>query len=425
MAKIKSTTTAAIGLLASMFILLSPGVAAQDNSAAASRTDVFRPHVSARSVYDSNVFRLSDDEDAATVIGNSKRSDTANSLEAGLDMDLPISRQRLLLGASAERLWYDRFDFLNHTSKRANGTLQWEIGNQWDGDLGFTYRESIASFNELQTRIRDPITRRTNFINAGYTFHPRWRVYGGYETYDLRRSVLSFRNREEDTKKFGVRYTSRANNYIDLEARTTDVGLPISTSVPALTGPLADDLGALTITGLDNSFGQSELNAEVDYRRSASHVNARVGYITIDHNELSERDYDGFNGRLVYDWDVTAKTQLSFSLFRVVRSNQDLLASYKLVRGISFNPRWSPTAKLILQGRFAYEEQDFRGDSTLIASGRAAREDTVRTASLSLGYTPIDNAQLSLAYETEERDSTRTLADYDYRAITASVRVDF
>lgn len=408
-----------------MLALLAPPTNAQENTNAAQEGDVFRPYVAARSIYDNNLFRLSDDEDAEAVIGTSRRSDRADILEAGLNVDLPISRQRLLLGISAERSWYQRSDFLDNTSKRAYGTLQWEIGNRWSGDVGFSYREALASFTQLQARVRDEIAQRRSFFNASYEFHPRWQVHAGLETFDLTREVRFDQNRDELTKKAGVRYTSRANNYIDLEARHTDASL--FNGDPDDFGGIVGDGDPVdgTIDDLNRSYTQSDLNLEVDWRRSASHINAKLSYVDREHEDLPRRDYTGVNGRVTYGWNLTGKTLINFAVWRQIRSVDDAQASYALTRGVSVNPVWSATSKITVQGRLAYENFDYQGDPNFVAGAAPRREDTVRTASVSVGYKPYDNTELSLGYETEERDSTRRLVDYDYDAFTASVRVDF
>ncbi|MEO5702659.1 MAG: XrtB/PEP-CTERM-associated polysaccharide biosynthesis outer membrane protein EpsL [Gammaproteobacteria bacterium] len=381
--------------------------------ASAAEGDTFQPHISASTTYDDNIFRLSDDlGDAETIaaIGTTDRSDTIYRVEAGLDADLRFSRQRLLLGIGIERNSFTRFDFLNFTGTNANATLQWEVGNHWNGDAGFTYRETLSSFGLLQSRVRDQQVRRTQFVNANYEIGSGLELHGGLEGFDLRRDVLSDRNRDENTSKIGVRYTSRADNFVDLEARFTegDIGD---------TGPV------------DNDFEQSEINAEVDYSRSKSHINGSIGYVQRDQNDSAFRDFDGFTGRVIYDWSVTAKTLISFSAFRRVLSTEDLVSSYTVTRGVSITPSWSPTEKTIVQGRLSHERFNFEGAGTSALPGAPGatdnREDTLRIASISLGYSPFRNTLMALSYQNEDRRSTTANAGYDDNVVTASVRVDF
>lgn len=366
----------------------------------AAEGDTFQAHATASTTYDDNVFRLSDDlDDAGTIaaIGTTDRSDVISRLEVGLDADLQFSRQRLLLGVNVERKVFNLFDFLDFTGTNANATLQWEVGNRLNGDAGFTYIETLSGFDLLQAPVRDEEKRRTQFVNANYEIGSGLEIHGGFEGFDLRRSELSDLNRDEDTGKAGVRYTSRADNFVDLEARFTegDVGSGASS----------------------NDYEQSEINAEVDYSRSKSHINGSIGYVQRDPEQADLKEFDGFVGRVIYDWSVTGKTLISFSAWRQIQSTEDLESSYTLTSGVSITPSWSPTEKTVVAGRLSHEEFDFEGTDN--------REDTLRIASISLGYTPFRNTLLALAYQNEDRGSTTPNADYEDDIVTASVRVDF
>lgn len=366
----------------------------------AAEGDPIRAHVSASTTYDDNVFRLSDnlsDAETLAAIGTTNRGDVINRLEAGIDADLKFSRQRLLLGLGVERNSFRKFDFLNFTGTSANATLEWEAGNRLKGDAGFTYRDTLSGFGLLQARIRDQQIRRTQFVNANYEFYPGLQLHGGFEAFDLRRDVLSDRNRDENTRKVGVRYTSRASNFIDLEARFTD-------------GNVGNDT-------VSNDFEQSEINAEVDYRRSKSHINATLGFLQRDQEQPAIKDFNGVVGRVIYDWSVTGKTLISVSAWRKVLATEDLLSSYTISHGASITPSWSPTEKTIVQGRLSHERFKFQG--------LGDREDTLRIAGISLGYTPFRNTKLALSYQNEDRNSTALNAGYNDNVVTGSVRIDF
>ncbi|MEO5572863.1 MAG: XrtB/PEP-CTERM-associated polysaccharide biosynthesis outer membrane protein EpsL [Gammaproteobacteria bacterium] len=392
-----------------------PALLAQYANAA--EGDTFQPHVSASTTYDDNVFRLSDglsDADTILAIGRTDRSDVINRLEAGLDVDFKFSRQRLLLGLSVERNLFNHFDFLDFTGTNANATLQWQVGNKLNGDAGFTYRETLSGFGLLQSQVRDEQKRRTQFVNANYEIGSGLELHGGFEAFDLRRSALSDRNRDEDTSKLGLRYTSRADNFINLEGRLTK-------------GRVGDTL--LFSGPVSNDYEQSEINAEVDYSRSKSHINGNIGYVQRDPDEDAFSDFDGFTGRLIYDWSVTGKTLISFSAWRQILSTEDLLSAYAITRGVSITPSWSATDKIIVEGRLSHEKFDFQGLGTSGLPGAPAgaedREDTLRIASISVGYSPFRNTLLALAYQNEDRSSTIAGAGYDDNVVTASVRVDF
>ena len=63
--------------------------------------DKFDPYIFTRVLFDSNIFRLSGDEEARARLDSTNRNDTVGHLGAGFKSDLKLSRQHLLLDATA------------------------------------------------------------------------------------------------------------------------------------------------------------------------------------------------------------------------------------------------------------------------------------------------------------------------------------
>ena len=75
--------------------------------------------------------------------------------------------------------------------------------------------------------------------------------------------------------------------------------------------------------------------------------NARLGRTQRKHEQFPQRDFSGTTWRGVLDWTPLQKTGFEFSLFREPRSIIDVAASYVLVQGGYFGPRWAPQEKLV------------------------------------------------------------------------------
>lgn len=401
-------------------LALLPGIATAQ--------DTITYHVGTSVVHDDNLFRIPDGISEAQVIdriGDDDTSDTITQVEAGVTLDLPISRQRLLLGANINRNEFDRFDALDYTGGDAAAELQWELGRRWFGDMGYSYDRRLNGFSQSQALLRDIREQQLAYLSANYRLAPRWQLFGGLESDDLELDERDQIDRRVNSAEFGARYTSRADNYVELGTRYAD----------------ADYSNPELINGVlvDNNYDQSEVNAELDYRFSASRINFRLGYLDRSHDDFAGRDFSGSTGRLTFDWDLTGKTSFSFSAFRLVTTfsdltfigigddiiaEEDLVSNFVLIEGVSFSPTWTPTAKIAVQGRFSYEDRSFGGDPD-IQTGGDEREDEVRSASLSLGYLPTRNIALSLTYLNLERDSTAAFGDYETDRISAEVRLEF
>lgn len=358
---------------------------------------------------DSNPFRLSD---TSAIAGS--RSDSVRRGGFGVKAEIPSSRQRFVLEARALRNDYDRFDLLDHTSYGAGATWKWEVGNQWSGEAGYARRRFLGSLEDVQAMVRDMITEDRAFFNAGYLVTPRWRVRGGvdalrWEHDDAVRSQLDARIFSATA---GLDYVTPANNSVGGQVKLSHGEYPNQQPVA----------GALVVNDYD------ELEASLVARwmvTGKSTFDARAGYTRREHDEVPQRDFSGFTGRVNLDWFVAAKTLLNFSVWREIQSTEDAAASYVLSQGWGVGPAWAPTVKLVFQARYYQEDREFKGDPGLALVGGVPREDSFDGISLTAGYTPLRNIHLSLGYERGDRSSNVAGRDFDYRLVSFNARFRF
>lgn len=364
---------------------------------------------------DSNPFRLSDSTDPQTTIGSTSKADTVYRAGAGLKADLPFyERQRVVLDFQAENINYHNFDVLDHTAYRARGAWNWAAGNQWSGTVGYSQRKFLASLADIQAPIKDLVTENYAFAGGGFRFTPRWRIRGAldwikWDHSDPTREAL---DASIPSGTIGLDYVTPLGNSVGVQSKYS-VGDYPNRQVVA---------GSL----VDNSYKELESSAVMHWILTDKSIfDARAGYTNRQHDQVPQRDFDGFTGRVTYDWFVGPRTLLNFAIWREIRSTEDVSASYILSEGWSLGPAWAPTSKIVLQAKYIREDRDYRGDPGFVASGAAPREDTFRGVSLSLGYAPRRNIQLSVSAEGGDRESNLFAADYDYAAVSANVRFLF
>lgn len=363
---------------------------------------------------DSNLFRLSDTANVQSVLGTTEKSDTVVRAGVGLKADLPISRQRLLFDLRGEQLDYRRFDLLDHSEYRGSGTWRWAAGNRWSGEIGAGSRRFLANLGELQAPVKDLVTENRVFAGGGYLLTPRWKVRGlldwtDWEHSEPTREALDARVAGATV---GLDYVTPPGNFIGGQVRLSEGDYPNRQ-------PVAGSL-------VSNQYQEVESSAVLHWIVTGkSTFDARVGYTSRRHDEVSQRDFDGATGRLNYDWFVAAKTLLNFSVWRELRSAEDISASYVVSEGWGLGPAWAPTSKLVFQAKYIREDRDYRGDPNFVASGAPPRDDTFRGVSLTAGYAPRRNLQFLLGAESGERESNLVGVDYDYTVVSANARVSF
>jgi exopolysaccharide biosynthesis operon protein EpsL len=365
-------------------------------------------------MYDNNLFRLADRTDPVAAIGSTKRGSTVTRFGAGLKGDVPVSRQRILFEALVEHREFSNFGFLDHNAYRLGAAWKWAAGPQWSGDIGYGKRRFLANLAELQAPIRDLITEDRAYASAGYRFSPRWRVRGGLESYDWKHDepTRTALNNRTSSGTIGLDYVTPQENSIGGQFKYSYGDYPNREIVAGST--------------VDNNFEEYESSAVAHWAVTGkSALDARLGYTSRRHDELPQRDFDGTTGRLSYDWFLAPKTLLNFSVWREIRSIEDVAASYVLAEGWSLGPAWAPTSKLVFQAKYLREERDYRGDPGFALTGGQRREDEFRGIRLAAGYNPRRNLQFVVGVERGVRYADGFGRAYDYGMVFANARAQF
>ena len=178
---------------------------------------------------------------------------------------------------------------------------------------------------------------------------------------------------------------------------------------------------------VDNEFKEYETSAVARWVVTGkSTFTGRVGYTERKHEQVPQRDFNGWTGRLEYDWFVANKTLLNFAVWHEIASYADLQASYVVSEGVSFGPAWAPTEKLILQAKLIHENRDYQGDPGFVAStATPLREDKFDGVRLSAGWTPRRWIELVVSVDHGKRDSNVVGREYDFTSVLGNARVRF
>lgn len=230
--------------------------------------DKFDPYAYVRVVNDSNILRVSGDQEARALLASTSRNDTIGYFGAGFESDLKLSRQHLLFDGEIERADYDSFDELDHTRTKGR-------------------------------------TEKIGYLNGGYQIHPDWWMSAGMEYSDVSYQERQRLDRDSTAGTFAVVYRNTLNTPVGMRVKYTDYDL-------------RDD----SINGIStsNDYTEAEISGLFYWEVTGkSKLEANLGYTDQSYDDLDERDFQGATGRLTYDWNVTGKTELEFSAWRVKR----------------------------------------------------------------------------------------------------------
>lgn len=372
------------------------------------------PYISYNVMWDSNIFRLSGKEAAQSLLGSTDTATTMNRLDVGIDGDIPISRQHFITQFNLNRSRFDRFSFLNYTGHDVLLKWNWQVGDLWSGDLGYTDEKALASYVQFQRPIQNLAMLSNRFLDADYALYPHWHLRGGVYRREIAYSADTqhTNNVTIDVAKAGLRFVSRANNTMGLQLKAIDGTYPnrqvVATSV------------------VDNSYHQLELTAETYWRYSGNtYIRGAAGYVNRTYPQLSVRNFHGLVGHADVHWDTGGPLAWVFSVWHRVGAYQNLISSYVVADGGSIDPTWTVTPKLATTGELLYETLSYQGEPGFLLNQQALREDTLRGVKIGLSYTPFQRVTLGADYQWQYRTSNYATYDYRDNMITARLRINF
>lgn len=377
-----------------------------------------KPYVGTNISYDDNVFRFSSPSQAQQAFGSSATGDTIKRLDVGLDANVRLSRQQLRLSASLSESRYNRFDLLDNTAKSALLAWDWQLGNDFFGVLSASKNESIAGFNEIRNPVKNLRTVERQSASVNWRFHPDWTAYASRDQIQTENELLSFEslNREDKITETGMRYRNPLGTQLALSYRLIDSEYPNRTGFAAV------------LFG-DESV-QSALTLEAAWLPSAkTRISTRLSRVKIDYEDSPQREFSGINQRADIGHALTSKVTLNASVYKEVSPIDDILSTYLEATGLSFNPSWAISSKLVLRGGVGYEEREYLGSTGILSNGFLTatddRSDSSKTANLALAYVPSLKSLIQLQYQTEKRQSSLNNQSFEFNSLSFVARYTF
>lgn len=412
----------AFGPPALVLLILAAGAACWARDARALWDDKLEAFVAHSVTRDDNVFRISGDSDPLTVLGAPSKADTVNTTSIGLNLDLPLSQQRLLGGLSFSENRYDRFTVLDFTERHARAIWQWQAGSDISGQLGHTNDRALASLANVQGGVQlgtpNPLETKKTFVDATYRVTPRWHLRGEASRIEQENELAE--RQANDIRNDGVglalMYVTPAETRIGLELQRQDGELP---NAQLVNGTL-----------VDNSYRQDRVAVVFDWPISGlSRLRASAGRVERRFVQLPARDYATGIFHADYEWRPTDKLSLVAAAQKDIAAPDEVNAGvnigFVLVKSLALRSTYRMTDKVDVSGRLEYGDWEYLGDPGIALGTVAPRSDRVRTAALAVSYRPIRAVRLELGLRRETRTSTAAFGDYEADIVSLGARLAF
>lgn len=371
-----------------------------------------KPFISTNINYDDNVFRFSSPEQAKAAFGSSATSDVVKRLEAGVNINLRLSRQIVTLSSSINESRYNRFEILDNTGKSNRLAWNWRVGSDFYGELSISENEAIAGFTEIRQPIKNLRTSTRERASVNWNFLSNWTVNATREHAKSENDLVNFiaLDREEDVYETGLRYQNPSGTQLGLAYRVAESKFPNRTGFPQL------------VFGDEST--QKEFAVTAAWLPSPkTRISTRLAHVSLDTKNLPQREFSGFSQRWNLDHSLTSKANINLTAYQEVSPVDDVLSTYVKTKGFSVNPVWNITSNTALRAGIGYEQRDYLGSSLIL--GTENRNDDSTMANLALIYSPTDKSVVQLQYQGEKRSSNIEDLGYEFNSINFLLRYDF
>lgn len=371
---------------------------------------------------DDNVFRLSSQSDPASVLGTPSKADTYSTTSAGLNFDVPVSRQRFTGGLWVADNRYDQFTVLDYTEHHGRATWQWEAGSRFNGRLGYTQDRALASLANVQGGVQvstpNPLTTQKGFFDAEVLLGARWRLRAEVSrlAQENEAAPQQVNDITDDGAGLTLKYVTPAGNQIGFGVHMQDAELP----------------NAQLVNGIlvDNSYRQRRASVVTEWHMTGhSQLRASAGWVERSFVQLPERDHATGFFRAAYAWNPSGSFTLAATAQRDIAApdevNVGINVGFVLVQGVALRPAYRVSDKLELSGSLEAADWDYLGDPGMALGTVPPRSDRVRAVALGIGYQPWRAVRFALALRHEERSSTAEFGDYVDQVASLSARLAF
>jgi|GEM_PF-1028247 len=367
---------------------------------------------------DDNVFRLSGSVDPTPVLGTASNADTYRTTSFGFNVDVPLSRQRLLGGLALNQTRYRRFKALDLDGHDARALWRWQFGDPLEGEVGYSDKRTLASLTNVQSGVQSSTpnflaTKNASF-SASYRLASRWQLRADanrlqHDNSAVERQVNDLRL---DGAELTASYVSRAGNRLGLNVRFADGDLPSR-----------QPIGAHEV---DNSYRQRYVTAVAEWTPTGkSRLKARVGRVSRSFAQLPQRDFDASVYYASWEWQPTGKLALTAIGQRDISATEEINVGLVFAKGFALHSTLRLTEKLALAAAFERADREHFGDPGLVLGTVAPRSERVNAAALNLTYRPVEPVLLRLAWRRETRSSSAAFGDYEANVYSIGARIGF
>ncbi len=343
------------------------------------------------------------------LLPSSKRSDNITKSYAGIQLDKLYSLQRFKVNYTLNSYRYQKNKSLNFSAHNYDAAWLWSLTPRLTGTLYADRTQSLTDFQDFRNftirTVKNIRVTQTQRFEADFSPHGVWHLLGGITRKEQKNSetFIEQDNFSSVSLDGGVKYDFRSGSSITMMGHQRNGEY----------GRKTPNFLSLSDTG----YNEKEAEAKLNWLLSGqSRLNLRAAYLTRDHDNFSQRDYSGMEGRADYYWIPTGKLQFGFSANSILSSYWNSDSSYTRENTLSFSPIYNLSNKIRLSANASIYERTFLGGGFVPSTHRVDRGKSV---SAGIDWSPWRNFTLGTNLRYSSRDSN--ISGLDYTDTTAGV----
>lgn len=374
----------------------------------------FSPYVSGSYNYDSNFFRLQNDQAAMARLGTSNMAESYLQFAAGANVNWHLSRQLIKAKAEVNRTLFNKYKMLDFDGHDTLLQWDWLIGSALSGDVGVSEKTAQGSFVNIQQPINNLITLKQAFFHGGIQLGAPWKVKFGVEKNESTNSLASQKTLDStvDTYKAGLQYQTRKGSLFELISQMSDGRYP--------------NRQVVGLAPIDNGYKQWDNGIQATWEPSGkTKLLGHLNYTQRRYADVPQRNFSGFTGLISATWQVTEKTGLGLLVYRDIGVVENTTASYSVNRGVALTGSWKATDKVAFNLNVAQSRIAYTGDPGFVLSTGPAREDKLSTLQAGVNYAVFRNTSLGLQLQRGVNQSNQDLLSYRFNSVMLNLRSAF
>ncbi|KPC51813.1 outer membrane beta-barrel protein [Amantichitinum ursilacus] len=346
-------------------------------------TDAQYAYASAAYLYDSNVFRLSDNANTVAVLGQDKRSDMILTASAGGHAEIRPSRQVFALDLNVRAPFYNTYSDLNYVGWDGGAKWHGEIGKQFFGSASLTSAKTLSAFEDVAAALTDYAT--TNSGNA---------AFGAHITSNIDFQVHASESRVSHTDE----------TWLDVKSQRAGSTLSYATDWGSTFGldyeytKVTYDNDTLLGQLLNTDYKEKTLGLSLHWPYSAKlSFDGNIGRLSVDQDNGGSAT--SWQGGADVNWQITGKTSVALTYAHSLDS-PGATSGQSFTDHYGINGHYALSAKIKLRGFATYDKRKYPGSLNV-----GDFVENTRTFNVGLDWSPTTAIQTSLYGQYETRNS--------------------